>query len=443
MNWFQRSNAFYLLAFFIIIISIGTFLLRLPVAWRGYGSIETLSFTDAVFTAASAVCVAGLGVVNTSGFSRFGQVVILFLIQIGGLGIISFSSILLTIPGHRLAMAQRTTIQGFYIDGVEYQPRIIVRNIIVFTACIEAVGAFLLALLFRAEGIDDWLFMGVFHAVSAFCNTGVSLFETGLTAFSYNIPMMLVIILLIALGGLGFIVLHEILGRIRGQRKRLSYHSRVVLAMSASLALGGAILFYIIEREWLYQTMGNGVAMVNALFQSVNTRSGGFDLIPQNELKQPSKMLTCLLMLIGGAPGSIAGGIKITIVFVILALMFRKTDSLGDITVFHHRLTGETIHKAVVYTLKALALLLLCIGALTVFEGHTGQSLSSIVFEVFSAFATVGLSLGITGDLSEAGKWVIIATMFAGRVGLVALAFPALRQSKYEISYPEGTLLLE
>jgi trk system potassium uptake protein TrkH len=439
MNWFQRSNAFYLLSFFIIIISIGTFLLRLPGVWRGGGS---LSFTDAVFTASSAVCLAGLSVVKASGFSRFGQVVILFLIQTGGLGIISFSSILLTIPGNRLAMIQRTTIQSFYIDGVEYRPRIIVRNIMVFTACIEAVGAVLLALLFRAEGIGDWLFMGVFHAVSSFCNAGISLFETGLTAFSRDIPLMMVIMLLITLGGLGFIVIEDILGLARGRRTRLSYHSRVVLGMSALLVFGGAVLFYILERGRSFGTMGTGTAVVNALFQSVNTRSSGFELISQRELSQPSKLLTCLLMLIGGAPGSIAGGIKITIVFVILALMFRKPDSNGDINVFHHRLRGSAIHKAVVYTLKALALLLLCIGALTVLEG-AGQSLGSLVFEVSSAFTTVGLSLGVTGRLSEGGKWVIIAAMFAGRVGLVALAFPALRQNKYEISYPEGTLLLE
>ncbi|MDR2419549.1 MAG: hypothetical protein LBD79_10935 [Treponema sp.] len=440
MNWFQRSNAFYLLAFFIIIISIGTFLLRLPGVWHGGGS---LSFTDAVFTASSAVCVAGLAVVNVSSLSRFGQIVLLFLIQTGGLGIISFSSILLTIPGNRLALIQRTTIQSFYIDGVEYRPRIIVRNIMVFTACIEAGGAILLALLFRAEGVRDWLFMGIFHAVSAFCNTGISLFENGLTAFSRDIPLMLVIILLIALGGLGFIVIEDVLGLARGRRTHLSYHSRVVLGMSALLTFGGAALFYILEWNRSFGTMGTSTAVVNALFQSVNTRSGGFELISQRELSQPSKLLTCLLMLMGGAPGSIAGGIKITIVFVILALIFCKPNSNGDINVFHHRLSGTSIHKAVVYTLKALALLLLCISALTVLEGLSGQSLGSLVFDASSAFSTVGLSLGATSRLSEGGKWVIIAAMFAGRVGLVALAFPALRQNKYEISYPEGTLLLE
>jgi trk system potassium uptake protein TrkH len=285
--------------------------------------------------------------------------------------------------------------------------------------------------------------MGVFHAVSAFCNTGISLFATGLTAFNQHIPIMLALMLLIILGGLGFIVLQDVLNVFRGRKTRLSYHSRIVLAMTALLVFGGALLFLILEQRRLFADMKVPVAIMNAVFQSINTRSGGFELISQQALSQPSKMLTCLLMLIGGAPGSIAGGIKITIVFVILAFMFRKPDAAGDIKVFHHRLSAATIHKSVVYVLKALGLLLLCIGALTVFEGLAGKSIGAIIFETFSAFATVGLSLGLTSELSEAGKWIIIIAMFAGRVGLIALAFPAIRQNMYEISYPEGSLLLE
>jgi trk system potassium uptake protein TrkH len=436
----QRSNALYLLAFFIVVILAGSAVLMLPSVWD---TTERLSFTDAVFTATSIVCVAGLGIVNISLYSRFGQLVILLLMQIGGLGIISFSSILLTIPGNRLALMQRTTIQGFYIDGVEYRPRRIVRNIMVFTFSIEMSGAVLLSVLFYAAGVKDWLFMGVFHAVSAFCNTGISLFDTGFTSFNQHIPIMLVLMSLMTLGGVGFIVLQDALIVLRRRKMRLSYHSRIVLAMTVLLVFGGALLFFILERRRLFADMNPPVAVMNAVFQSVNTRSGGFELISQRALSQPSKMLTCLLMLIGGAPGSIAGGIKITIVFVILALIFRKPDAAGDINVFHHRLSAATIHKAVVYVLKALGLLLLCIGALTVSEGLAGKSLGAIIFEGFSAFATVGLSLGLTGELSEAGKWIIIAAMFAGRVGLIALAFPAIRQNKYEISYPEGSLLLE
>ncbi|MDR2633036.1 MAG: hypothetical protein LBC51_05350 [Treponema sp.] len=440
MSIFQKSDAFYLLAFFLIIIALGTLLLLLPASWQGPAPLNPL---DAVFTAASAVCVAGLGVVDITVFSPLGLTIIMLLIQIGGLGIISFSSVLLTIPGNRLAIMQRNSIQSFYIDGVEYRPRRIVRNIIAFTASIEAVGALLLALCFRQAGVQNWFFMGLFHAISAFCNAGLSPLEGGLTAFADQTPLLLVLMVLIVSGGLGFIVLQDILEVWLGKKQHLSYHSRIVLVISASLILGGTLLFFMLERKQLLSGMDMVPgAWVQALFQSVTTRSGGFEVLPQSRLSQSSKLLTGLLMLIGGAPGSIAGGLKITTVFVVLALMFRKPDEQGDITLFRHRLTAETLNKGVVYMLKALVLLLLCIAALTFFEGTRGKSLGALVFEVVSAFGTVGLTLSLTPSLSAGGKLIIIVAMFAGRVGLVALAFPALGRRHYAISYPEGSILL-
>jgi trk system potassium uptake protein TrkH len=440
MNSFQKSDAFYLLAFFLIVIAVGTSLLLLPGSWQGPAPLHPL---DAFFTAASAVCVAGLGVVDIRAFSPVGLIVIMLLIQIGGLGIISFSSILLTIPGNRLAIMQRNTIQGFYIDGVEYRPRRIVQNIIGFTGIIEAAGALLLALCFRRAGVENWFFMGVFHAVSAFCNAGISPLADGLSGYAGNTPVLLVLMTLVVLGGLGFIVLQDILEVWLGKKQRLSYHSRIVLVITACLILGGTALIFILERK----RMLSGMVMfpdawVNALFQSVTTRSGGFEVLPQSRLSQPSKLLTGLLMLIGGAPGSIAGGLKITTVFVVFLVMFRKPDEQGDIKFFHHRLTGETLNKGVAYVLKALALLLVCIAALTVFEGIQGKSLGALVFEVVSAFGTVGLTLNLTPSLSTGGKLIIIAAMFAGRVGLVALAFPAIGRRNYAITYPEGSILL-
>ncbi|MHB9291690.1 trk/ktr system potassium uptake protein [Hollandina sp. SP2] len=440
MNSFQKSDAFYLLAFFLIVIALGTTLLLLPGSWQGPAPLNPL---DAFFTAASAVCVAGLGVVDITAFSPVGLIVIMLLIQIGGLGIISFSSILLTIPGNRLAIMQRNTIQGFYIDGVEYQPRRIVQNIIGFTVVIEAAGALLLALCFRQAGVENWIFMGVFHAVSAFCNAGISPLADGLIGYAGNTPFLLVLMTLVVLGGLGFIVLQDILEVWLGKKQRLSYHSRIVLVITACLILGGTALIFVLERKRLLSGMVMFPdAWVNALFQSVTTRSGGFEVLPQSSLSQPSKLLTGLLMLIGGAPGSIAGGLKITTVFVVFLVMFRKPDEQGDIKFFHHRLTGETLNKGVVYVLKALALLLVCIAALTVFEGIQGKSLGALVFEVVSAFGTVGLTLSLTPSLSAGGKLIIIAAMFAGRVGLVALAFPAIGRRNYAITYPEGSILL-
>jgi trk system potassium uptake protein TrkH len=440
LSIFEKSDAFYLLAFFLVVISIGAVLLLIPGMWAGEGGLR---FTDAFFTASSAVCVAGLGTVDTSAFSPAGQIVILFLIQVGGLGIISFSSLILTISGNRLGLNRRNTIRGFYLDGVEYRPRRIVRNIIAFTLLFETAGAVALSLLFRHYGEENWLFMGIFHAVSAFCNTGISLFSGGLKRFALHIPIIVTLMSLIMLGGVGFLVLNDVIRFFAGKTKRLQYHTKVILAMTLVIVAVSSLFFIIFERNRLYAGMSTPVALMNAVFQSTNTRSGGFEIVVQSSLSQPSKLLTALLMLIGGAPGSIAGGLKITTVFVLFAFLFCPADKDGDVKIFKRRLTAESINKAVVYTFKALILLSICITALTISEGIAGKPFGAIAFEVFSAFATVGLSLGITGDLSTAGKWIIIGAMFAGRVGLIALAFPALVYTNPKITYPKGALLME
>ncbi|QQO10067.1 TrkH family potassium uptake protein [Breznakiella homolactica] len=443
MNIFQRSDAFYLLIFFLILISAGTALLLIPGAWKGYPDTpDSLTLVDALFTATSAVCVTGLSTVNTAGFSRLGHIIIMLLIQLGGLGIISFTSILLSIPGNRLPFRRLNTIRAFYIDGVEYNPRRIVRNIVIITFLIEFLGAVLLSFFFYSGGTEDWLFAGIFHAVSSFCNAGFSPFAANLVDFAYYPPVLIVVMLLIITGGLGFIVLNDISRRVSGKRKHLSYHSRVVLGMTGLLLAGGTLFFLMSEWDRAFRDMEFPVALVNALFQAVTPRTAGFEAVPQAALSQPSQMLTGLLMLIGGAPGSIAGGLKVTTVFVVLMVMFRRPDKNGDIKVSHHRLAAGTINNAVVYFLKALALLLICTAALSVVEGLQGDSFGAIVFEVLSAFGTVGLTVGMTPDLTVPGKLVIIGAMFAGRVGLIALAFPAARHRSYDITYPEGTVLL-
>jgi trk system potassium uptake protein TrkH len=446
MKLFEKSDTFYFLMFFFVLISVGALLLLIPGVWQGNAEMpDTIRFTDAYFFATSAVCNAGLSTVDLADFSRTGQIIVIFLMQFGGLGIISFSCLLLMIPGNRLSISRRNAIQNFYLDDIEYRPRMIVRNILIFTFIFEILGVIVFTFLFYRAGVEEPFFMAIFHAISAFCNTGISAFPDQLRRFCTDIPVLITVMTLIVLGGIGFIVLHDVIrvlgGRIRGQRVRLRYHSRVVLAMTAIIDLIGILFFFIAEHQGLYKDLNLGAALTNALFQTVNPRSGGFDVLSQRALSQPSKLFTCILMLSGGAPGSIAGGIKLTTLFVIFATILQKPDKEGDITLFHHRLTRNTIHTAIVYVLKALSLLTCFIGALAIVEGLHGKSVGPIVFETFSAFGTVGLSLGITSDLSTVGKWVIIAAMFAGRVGLIALAFPSIYKY-YEIDYPEGSLLL-
>ncbi|MDR0525846.1 MAG: hypothetical protein LBG90_08275 [Spirochaetaceae bacterium] len=442
MTRLQKSDAFYLLLSFFGLITFGAGMLCIPGVWRE--SLGKVSFTDAYFVATSAVCNAGLSPLSLADLTFPGQVIIIFLMQIGGLGIISFSCLLILIPGNRFALSRRIRIQGFYVDGIEYRPNIIVRNIIIFTLVFEAGGSLLLIILFRRAGVENFAFQGLFHGISAFCNTGLSLFPDQLQAFADNPPVLLTIMFLVLFGGLGFIVLQDLLGQIRkalgGKKHRLSYHSRVVLGLTGVIAGAGTLFFVMAEHGRLYRSLHLKDEWLIALFQTINPRSGGFDVIPQDRLSQPSKVVTCLLMLSGGAPGAISGGVKLTTLFVVFAVMFRRPDQDGDIIVGHRRISRAVIHQGVVYLLKALTLLMLFIFALSVSEGLEGKPLGMLCFEAFSAFGTVGLSLGATPELSAPGKWIIIAAMYAGRVGLIALAFPSSK--RYAINYPEGFLLL-
>ncbi|MFQ3547539.1 MAG: potassium transporter TrkG [Termitinemataceae bacterium] len=328
------------------------------------------------------------------------------------------------------------------MDGVEYDPRKIVKSILLATLVIEGAGAFMLSLLFKHAGVDDFWFAGIFHSVSAFCNAGFSLFPDSLEGFSTNLPVLVIIMVLICLGGLGFIVIKDLLQVVSRRYRYLTYHSKVVLGMTALLILFGSITFFILERRGAFASFTTSQAVVNALFQAVTPRTAGFDTVPQTLLRQPSKVLTLLLMFIGAGPGSIAGGIKVSTVFVILVMLFRTPDGQGDIAVRKRRISSETIHRATIYFLKALLLLLSAAFLLSMIEGLHGKPFDAIVFEVVSAFGTVGLSLGLTDQLSVLGKVIIIITMFAGRVGLVALAFASGRVKEYDITYPEASVLL-
>lgn len=438
-----RSDSWYLVAFFLVLISIGSVLLVLPVAQASQDrTVRPISYIDALFMATSAVCVTGLATVDLGRFSPFGQTVILLLIQFGGLGIISFTSLLLILPGGRIPFRRLSTIRSFYVDGVEYDPRKILLNIVSATLCIEALGAVLLSMLFKMAGVSDYLFNGIFHAVSAFCNAGFSPFSDSLERFSGNPAILTVIILLIVLGGLGFIVLQDVFDVIKGKHRYLNYHSQVVLFMTAALISIGFLFYFFMEESAAFAGLSIHDRIMNALFQAVTPRTAGFDTVPQSLLSQPSKVFTIIMMFIGAAPGSIAGGIKITTLFVVIVMMTRNPDQNGDVQIRRHRISAYTMNRATVYLLKAVSLLLISALLLSLIEGPRGVAFDEIVFEVVSAFGTVGLSLGLTPHLSIAGKLVIIGIMFAGRVGLVALSFSVVRLKKYEISYPEGQVLL-
>ncbi|MDR2808725.1 MAG: hypothetical protein LBB43_06950 [Spirochaetaceae bacterium] len=436
----RKSDTFLLLAFFSLLIGVGSLLLMLPWSWAGSAPLRWI---DALFTAASAACVTGLSTVAITNFTKTGQIIIIMLMQIGAFGIISFGSLLVSIPRAQGALNRLNTIKGFYLDGVEYRPRKIVWSIMLFTFSIEGTGILFLSLLFVQAGVEDWLFNAFFHAVSCFCHVGFSNLPNALMPFAYNPAVLTVIMLLTIGGGIGFVVLHEVLLVLRKKRKRLSYHSKIVLIMTAVLTGGAALFFLIAEAKQAYKGMDPFHAFLCALFQSVNTRSSGLEIVPQALLTQASKLLSSLRMFIGGAPGSFAGGIRVTPLFVICVVMVKEPDIYGDIKIFHHRLSAETLNKGVVYVLKSIALFVLIVAALMISDGTRGFSATALFYESISAFGNVGLSMGITADLSNAGKWILIAAMFMGRVALFVLAFPALKRGSHSITYPQVSLLME
>ena len=437
-----KSDTVYILGFFLLVIAAGTLLLSLPVSWAGSPEKPKLALIDSLFTATSAVCVTGLITVNTADYSRFGQTVILLLIQTGGLGIISFTSLFLLIPGRRLSFRRLRTIKSFSLNGVEHDPAKIVRDIVFFTLVIEILGALALYSFFLKAGTARSAFSALFHSISAFCNAGFSLFPESFEGFNSTFPVLIILSLLIITGGIGFIVLQDLSRRIRGRKKRLSYHTKLVLFITAILIVSGAGAFWFLEGNNTFQGMSPVNRAVNALFQSVTPRTAGFNAVVQSRLTQPSKYLTMLLMFIGGAPGSIAGGIKVSSAYVVLLFMLKSANEQGEINAFSRRISPATVNSAVSYFFKALFLLLLAVGLLSLFESPRGAELDEIVFEAVSAFGTVGLSLGITSNLSIPGKLTIIATMFTGRIGLIAFLFLVGSKSKGRFVYPEADILI-
>lgn len=435
----EKVNLF---SYFILVILAGAFLLYLPISWRGP---TRLAFIDALFTSTSAVCVTGLSSVNTALYTRFGQVIIMLLIQAGGLGIIAFTTLYLATPRRKVSFRSLRLVKEYYIDTVEHDATHIVRNILVTTFSIEAVGTILLYFGFEPTVHTGLFFTALFHAISAFCNAGFSTFSNGLVPYVSDPFVSLVIMALIVLGGIGFVVIQDLLRRATGERRRLHFHTRIVLASTSVLIVGGLIVYYLLERNYELKALPFGDQILAAGFQSVTTRTAGFNTISESGMTTTSKLFTLILMFIGGAPGSTAGGIKVSTAAIILLAMLKDVGLDADLNVGRRKIGGRTIARAHIFALRALVVLFISVFLLTLTELHRpGSDLTflQIVFESFSAFGTVGLSLGATHQLSYLGKIVIILTMFTGRVGLISFAIQAARRGTVRIDYPEGEVLI-
>ena len=423
---------------FLIVILVGTVLLLLPVSTA---EGESTSFLTALFTATTSVCVTGLVVVDTYlHWTLFGKIVILVLIQIGGLGIVAVSASILLLFRKSFSMRDRALLRDSFdlesIHGVRH----FLRRVVTGVFAIEGVGALLYTAAFIPRyGFLKGVWFSVFHSISAFCNAGLDLIGPD-SLFDYrNDPYVLTVtMLLIVLGGLGYIVWFDIVSSAKNSRKGrfgmrgffhgFSEHTRLVLVSSSVLILLGAGLTLLFEfsNPKTFGEMPVGTRILNAFFQSVTYRTAGFSSVPQAGLSDGSVLLGCIWMFIGGSPMGTAGGVKTSTIAVLILCAFAYIGGLKDANAFRRRISSDLIRKAVAIVAASLLLSLAATLALTCAEG---LKLTDAMFEVFSATGTVGLSRGVTPTLQPFGQIVILICMYLGRISPVALALFFYQQS--------------
>ncbi len=418
------------LGFFLIIVA-GTLLLMLPIASRDGHST---GFFHALFTATSSTCVTGLVVVDTyTNWTLFGQVVILALIQIGGLGFITIGMFFSIFLKRKIGLKERNLIQEsvntLQISGIVR----LVKKIVCYTIAFEGIGAILLMTRFIPRfGWLKGIWYGIFHAISAFCNAGFDLmgqFEpyASLTMYYDDIVINIVVMALIIIGGIGFIVWDDI-SKHKWHIKKYMLHTKIVLMMTVVLTLGGALCFYLFERNNLLLGMDAKGQILSSLFGSVTTRTAGFNTLDTGAYTEATRMLTVILMFIGGNPGSTAGGIKTTTMLVILLYIWANLRNKRGLNIFGRRLDEDAIKKASTVFCINLILATVCV---TIMSALETLPLSDIMMEVFSAIGTVGISTGITRDISMVSKYMLIILMYCGRIGSMsfALAFTEKKKS--------------
>lgn len=428
---------------FAAVILIGAILLTLPIATEdGNG----LGFLNALFTATSATCVTGLVVVDTADtFTTFGELVILTLIQIGGLGFMTFATFFFFLLGKRISLRERLLLQEA-MNNVSFAGIVrLVKRVLIFTAIIELTGATILAIRFSFEmPIGKAIYWGIFHAISNFNNAGFDLngeFRS-LTPFVDDPIVVLTVCALITLGGIGFIVLNELYEY--HDTRRLSVHTKVVLVTTLILTLGATILIFTFEygNDKTIEPLSYTGKVLGSLFQAVTPRTAGANTLPIGDLTQSTLFLIIFLMYVGAGPGSTAGGIKITTLAVLSAAVWSQIKGKEDVVMFRRRIVMETIFKALTVAVMGMFLVMFITMLLTITEDER-HNFIMYLFEATSAFGTVGLSMGLTPELSPMGRVIIIFTMFAGRLGPLTVAYAvAVRRKPDAVRHPKGKIMI-
>ena len=412
---------------FLLVILVGSLLLALPISSAGS---EAVPWLDALFTATTATCVTGLVTLPTvTTWSVFGQVVILVLIQVGGLGVITILSALMILVHRRMGIGDRLLLQdAFNLNSLHGIVRF-VKRVLLGTFLVEGIGALLYMLVFVPEFGPKGIWISVFTSISAFCNAGIDIIaEDSLCGYATNPIINTVTGLLIILGGIGYIVWWDVMGlgkAAAGKRRRrlrdLSLHSKIAISMTLILIFGCGLLFFLLEHD-NPMTIGNLSLfdkLQRSLFQSVTTRTAGFASVPQQNLTNASSMLSLLLMFIGGSPVGTAGGIKTVTIAVLAVSALANIQNRQEVSLFNRNITKQAVSRAVAVTMMSFAIAFISTILLSVV---TDADALDILFETVSATATVGLTRDLTPHLNTAGKLVIIGTMYLGRVGPITLA---------------------
>ncbi|NPV71564.1 MAG: Trk family potassium uptake protein [Firmicutes bacterium] len=426
---------------FAAVILTGSVLLMLP--WtRAPGKITP--YIDALFTSTSAVCVTGLVTVDTgSHWSVPGQLIILLLIQVGGLGIMTVSTAFAFLMGKRISLRERLLIQE--ATGLTQIAGLVrlTRAILIATLIIEGAGAVLLASRFTFDMAPGRaVYFGIFHAISAFCNAGFDLFGRSFMTYVGDWFVNLVVTSLILIGGIGFSVVTELYSTKLGRRGRLSLHSRLALKVTAALLVLGTVLIFAFEyrNPATLSPLPPHAKFLASYFHSVTPRTAGFNTLPTGKMTIPGLLLTIVLMFIGASPGGTGGGIKTTTFATILATVWAIMSGKQDVEIGDRRLTRDVVDRSLAITFISLGLVVLVTTLLTITENAL---FIEILFEATSAFGTVGLSTGLTPSLSTLGKAFVIIMMFAGRVGPLTLAVAiAQRVHAGQVRLPEDKVLV-
>ena len=404
---------------FLALIIVGTLLLNTSLATK---SGESIGLVNALFTASSSVCVTGLVVVNTAEYwSLFGQIVIIILIQIGGLGFMTMATSVALIMGKRIRLRERLIIKEQLNQETVGGLVKLTKYVIFITLAIEAMGALLLSFrLIPLYGTVKGIWFSIFHSISAFCNAGFDIFGNSITPFAGDLFVNMVFSLLIILGGLGFSVYIDVYRKKR--IRNFNLHSKFVLSITGILLLLGTVLFFLVEynNAFTIRDFTLPKKLLASFFQSTVTRTAGFNSVDISAIRDTSAFLFIIFMFIGGSPGSTAGGIKTTTFGTIVLTTISTIRGKKDVGIFNRRINDNVINKSLAIIMIGITWILLVSLILTITENAVFLDL---LFETTSAFATVGLTRGVTPSLSTIGKILITLTMYIGRVGALTMAF--------------------